>query len=103
MKWIRGKVAEVLAKNGLDDVSPEIRKKVLSACNDVLKWKDEQVQGFLFAETIYTAPQGMLEGLTVLNDDISMRWLNYQIGVIKKYDDCSERIKAVRRANAIMD
>jgi len=101
-KMDKEKLESILAANGLADAPQEIRDKVFAACNDVLKWKDEQVQGFLFAETIYTAPRGMLEGLTTLNDELRWRWLNYQIGKVKDYNDCDKRIEAVRRANAMI-
>ena len=96
----RSKIAEVIESNGLGGVPQDIRERVFNACQEVLKWKNEQVQGFLFADTIYTAPKGMLEGLGDLSDKVNSRWLNYQVGVIKDYIDCDGHIMAVRRANA---
>ena len=96
----RDKIAEIIESNGLGGVPQDIRERVFNACRDVLKWKNEQVQGFLFSDTIYTAPTGMLEGLGDLNDKVNSRWIDYQAGIIKDYNDCDAHIMAVRRANA---
>ena len=96
----KGKIAEIIESNGLGGVPQDIRERVFNACRDVLKWKNEQVQGFLFSDTIYTAPTGMLEGLGALNDKVNSRWIDYQAGIIKDYDDCDGHIMAVRRANS---